>query len=653
MIIKELTLTNFRVFKGEHKINLEPKKDKHIVLFGGLNGAGKTSILTGIRFALLGRDAIENANTNAAYIERLAELVHGGKSELDTKISLVFEYHSDGKTTQFTVERQWTMGTTDTLTILESGNSDFIGSDYEKSQSFLLELVPPAIADLVFFDGEKIADLAEDTSGVILKQAVKRLLGLDTVSRLKEDLSIHLKRQGIKAADGKVKKIIESLEIEKQSYLDDSDEIRALADTEYNSIVELNHSIKLAEEDVLTGGGAWAKDKEAEKDKVEELIKLKADRENSILRELDGFFALSLAPKTMASLLNNIQKENEINAKKSFADEFRKLLPALADKLDGNKRIIDIITQEIDVHSKNYQPLEVELGLSSQQNAMLSQQINEQSNVSKSKVSKLKKELSKTIDAIDYAGVNIARAPEQEQLKASFEHLQSLQKKKQKYVFSYKKHLEEVKFLLSKVHQLATRLSKMQSDLKKTFGNDDGAIRATSTIGLLNDFSELLSQARLSELENEFIASYKRLARKEDLEIKARIDQETFDVVLVDLEGNSVNRSSLSAGEKQIYAISMLDALARVSGRKLPVVIDTPLGRLDSHHRDKLVENYFPHAADQVIILSTDTEIDESFFKGMENNLSHSYEIVFNPATRSSNIIEGYFWHEESIKEAI
>ena len=58
----------------------------------------------------------------------------------------------------------------------------------------------------------------------------------------------------------------------------------------------------------------------------------------------------------------------------------------------------------------------------------------------------------------------------------------------------------------------------------------------------------------------------------------------------------------------------MLWALGRTSGRPLPVIIDTPLARLDSDHRRLLVENYFPQASHQVILLSTDTEVDQLYF---------------------------------------
>src|SRR5690606_33202414 len=99
---------------------------------------------------------------------------------------------------------------------------------------------------------------------------------------------------------------------------------------------------------------------------------------------------------------------------------------------------------------------------------------------------------------------------------------------------------------------------------------------------------------------------------------------DAYSVTLFDQTGMLVDKKALSAGEKQIYAIAMLEALGRTSGRSLPLIIDTPLGRLDSKHRDKLVNNYFPTASHQVVILSTDTEIDESFYSALSPEISHA-----------------------------
>ena len=129
------------------------------------------------------------------------------------------------------------------------------------------------------------------------------------------------------------------------------------------------------------------------------------------------------------------------------------------------------------------------------------------------------------------------------------------------------------------------------------------------------------------------------------MQLNAHINPETFDVELVDENNKVINRKLLSAGEKQIYAIAILEALAKTSGRDLPVIIDTPLGRLDSQHRDKLINHYFPYASHQVVLLSTDTEVDERYFVDqLRDDISHAYEIVFNARTKSSALKPGYFW---------
>jgi DNA sulfur modification protein DndD len=139
---------------------------------------------------------------------------------------------------------------------------------------------------------------------------------------------------------------------------------------------------------------------------------------------------------------------------------------------------------------------------------------------------------------------------------------------------------------------------------------------------MLDDFVERMTKSKVEVLRGHFVEAFRRLARKEDMVADATIDSRTFAVALIDKAGRVIPKKQLSAGEKQIYAIAMLEALGRTSGRSLPVIIDTPLGRLDSKHRTKLVERYFPYASHQVIILSTDTEVDEPFYQGLSKHVS-------------------------------
>jgi DNA sulfur modification protein DndD len=88
----------------------------------------------------------------------------------------------------------------------------------------------------------------------------------------------------------------------------------------------------------------------------------------------------------------------------------------------------------------------------------------------------------------------------------------------------------------------------------------------------------------------------------------------------------------------------LLWGLARAAGQPLPVVIDTPLGRLDGSHRQHLLERYFPQASHQVVLLSTDTEIDEEAYERIALHVGRAYHLKFDPATNATYIEDGYFW---------
>ena len=127
---------------------------------------------------------------------------------------------------------------------------------------------------------------------------------------------------------------------------------------------------------------------------------------------------------------------------------------------------------------------------------------------------------------------------------------------------------------------------------------------------------------------------------------KVVIDRDNFRISLYDPNGKFLPKQRLSAGEKQLLAIALLWGLARVSGRNLPIAIDTPLGRLDSSHRSNLVERYFPAASHQVILLSTDTEIGELEVTKLREQeaITLAYLLKYHPDTGKTTVESGYFW---------
>jgi DNA sulfur modification protein DndD len=138
---------------------------------------------------------------------------------------------------------------------------------------------------------------------------------------------------------------------------------------------------------------------------------------------------------------------------------------------------------------------------------------------------------------------------------------------------------------------------------------------------------------------------YKLLSSKSGLIKDLTIDDKDYEISIRDRNGHEMKKSGLSAGEKEIFAVSLLWGLAQTSQLDLPIIIDTPLSRLDSVHRDNIVNNYFPNAANQVIILSTDTEIDNNYYKTLESNLSGAGKLIFSQLNELTTYQEGYFWN--------
>ncbi|HIF5686754.1 DNA sulfur modification protein DndD [Vibrio parahaemolyticus] len=669
MLITKLTLNNFRVFRGVHEIDLRPAParlskngpiegtERPIILFGGLNGAGKTSILTAVRLALFGRQSFSQVLSNGEYVDALSELIHKGVGhggiQDNASIELEFKYSQNGEENTYKVIRGWKRGKKDNL-CLEKDGVQIPELNYEQCQGFLNELIPTGIADLFFFDGEKIAELAEDESGSVLKTAVRRLLGLDVIAKLKSDLNIFLKKQGSSALSQSLKEEMDSLDEKRISHERNAEKLRGEADIVDAQIELVSRDILSLENKLSQNGGAWAKTREDEQQKVDSLLKEKVELEKQIRMEMETSLPFALAPNAMQRLQTQIKQEQQIKKKQNFGNELDSFLETLRSKYPSfdTEMAQSAIADSFKAHVGEFDSAELLLDISDRQANTIDYQLSNLSRESFSRFDEARVRLQNVEEEIDNASNNIARAPEQEQVQELFADVRALDKKKEKLIIEYHALLEEAKRELRQALGTARQIQKLHDKNKDQSNKDQSISNAQNSILLLEKFGEQLTKARVNQLENEFVQSYKKLARKEDLQLSASINPASFDVELVDEHGIKINRKAMSAGEKQIYAISILEALGRTSGRKLPIIIDTPLGRLDSHHRDKLVENYFPTASHQVVILSTDTEIDRNYTSLIQDDIARTYEICFDGTTKSSTLKEGYFWRETT-KEAV
>jgi DNA sulfur modification protein DndD len=201
-----------------------------------------------------------------------------------------------------------------------------------------------------------------------------------------------------------------------------------------------------------------------------------------------------------------------------------------------------------------------------------------------------------------------------------------------------------------KVEECEGKLGKLwEGRIEKEFARED-VRRMMELAGRTRDtmqvFLQRVTDRKIDRLSALITESFRFLLRKQSLVERIVIDPATFAITVYDQAGQAIAKQRLSEGEKQIFAISVLWGLARASARPLPAVIDTPMARLDAAHRKHLVERYFPNASHQVIIFSTDTEVDRKYYQDLQPHIARAYHLNYDEDAKRTVGEEGYFWKE-------
>tara|TARA_B100000795_G_scaffold258618_1_gene232833 strand:+ start:8704 stop:10722 length:2019 start_codon:yes stop_codon:yes gene_type:complete len=666
MIIESLGVTNFKIFKGFHKFDLAPRARDNIsppiILFGGLNGTGKTTTLTAIRLALYGRQSLGAGTTQKKYLLYLLDSVHESKvtgiKEKKASVEMTFSYTNLGVVSQYLIKRSWIIDAKDiVIESLEISLDKKLVNNltYDQAQGFLNELIPIGVSDLFFFDGEKIAQLAEDNNGGVLGDSVKKLIGLDLIEKLSGDLTVFIRNEKKLQLTGSTKEKIIVLE----TALEEKEGIITKNQIEYEAlniqIVHASSSIEHLNNSLNAYGGAWSATREQEIEKLELYNDNKIKLQSTLRELLSGAFPFSLAPKFVEHCLVVLDDEAKEKKTTAIADTVRSHISSLEAKLVNiiNPALFEVIKGEIDsefisvTSMNNTGPLIHDVSDTTHNKIQLA--VQDVFNAKKLNIKSIASELEIVNKKIDDTGINVARAPEKDLLSSRLRDLNDAQNLKSDIAIKVSMLKEIMRVDLRQAMDIVRSLEKLHADEMTSKATNRALNYAYKVKESLALFSKRVALDKVKEVELEFIKSFRRLTRKNDVNINARIEPETFSVTLLNEFGNRIPKESLSAGERQIYAIALLEALAKTSGRKLPIIIDTPLGRLDSEHRRKLVENYFPNASHQVIMLSTDTEISKKYFSYLRPNISHTIMLDYQSEEGATSLESGYFWASEEV----
>jgi len=662
MIFDAIALRNFGIFGGEQEVALAPTEEqKPIVLFGGMNGGGKTTFLDAIQLALYGAKARCSGRGKLAYRDYLREMIHRGVAPADgAAIELRFRRAVDGEMHYYRITRSWR----DTIKGIEERLEVNCDAQYDPLLSehwdeYIENYIPSGIAHLFFFDAEQIKDLAEgEHAAEILGTAIHTLLGLDLVDRLDTDLVALNRRK------------------RNESQSSEHREKSRLAEENFNRAQEILDQAKQDQGILGNDAGRLAKERNECEQRFRqeggELFLIRAELEAKCLRlqeERDAQEAVLrqiLAGPAPLLLVKNLLDEVAIQANRESQSKSAAILTAALEERDlailtqlkRNKipvrqlELIQLFLRKDRAARAGNASEPIYLNGGDQLPAELRHLQDTVLPDIKAAIKKRTETITSLKEQIARAETELARVPTEDAIAALHEKLNSLREKQKVKQAELSAHEDKVAIL---VRQLDDAKRKYERELGH--GIDDQvdaehdarvlkhAARVRQT---LEQFRAAVIRKHAERLERLILESFTHLLRKRTLISSLTIEPTTFQLELTGGDGKILPFDRLSAGERQLLATSILWGLAKASGRPIPTIIDTPLGRLDSSHRRHLLDRYFPVASHQVILLSTDEEVDEASLTRLLPHVGRSYTLNFDEERRSTTIQPGYFWNHES-----
>jgi DNA sulfur modification protein DndD len=662
MIFLELVLQNFGPYAGKQIINLNPQIDEDntrpIILLGGMNGGGKTTLIDAIRLALYGQRAQCSTRGNLSYSDFLTQCVNSKANPTEkTRIELVFEHIEEDKLIKYRVVRTWEKNPKDGkdhLGILGDDETWPIDSLVNIWDEYIENILPLGISNLFLFDGEQVKELAEqEIPPPIVVDAINGLLGLELADKLAIDLEILVNRKKREFADTKDLAKLEEIETRLQ---EKQEEYKKNNLKLINLNIEVTELEKIHEEALdrfVNEGGKIAAERSQLEQQREEKIKV-ANNLRESLREI----AADVLPLALISpLLSQVQRQGEKELKTQQIQLAKDVLIARDERLlnwlkqlnlETNKltNIQSFLAEDINnLYSNNLSTENTWLN-ADEESLSLVDNITYRLKISQNTAQKQLDELTNNEE-------DILTLDRQVQTAAAPEEYTKLQKAVKQTQTEFNKMKSQSEIMNQKLIELDAETKKLKQELNEytvenlKYQNSEHIINSAGKVQqTLKIFRERLTLKKLNKLEEEVKNCFLYLLHKSNLVHRIAIDSKTFGLSLYDLNGKPVPKHRLSAGEKQLLAIAFLWGLAKVSGRRLPIAIDTPLGRLDSSHRNNLVERYFPSASHQVILLSTDTEIAKKEYQTLQETeaIAREYLLQYNSNKRETTIKPGYFW---------
>lgn len=661
MIIKQIILKNFGLYAGEHILKFNyASETQPITLIGGLNGRGKTTLLDGIILGLYGHRALKYLqDERIKYTRYLSNHINKSTSPYEeTSITIVLA-DSETSKEQITIKRYWYNVQEEAIReYFDASRNNLVDEHLARNWDYFVEeILPLNISRFFFFDSEKISQIADDDSFESVKESIRALLGLTTIDQLISDMSKLIQKNQRSMQSNSQTDYTERF-TELQARIAENEAAAKNAYDQaahFQQLVSRDESRRDREQELFwAAGGNLGLDRKKISSSKEE----HTDRLKSLLQQVqeyvqDPSLPLLMCPDLLSSTLSNAQQNERLlfrKASQTVLKQLRELLSGTdysTPQKQNTFAFLDLAEQRFSVLTHTSQSVVFEMSADA---TYLLRRLIDSSDDRIRSLAKLLLEIHETEEILAQIEDHLSREVSESSAKRHWDQIQELNESimvneaNRRVAMDNYDRLERERVVLERqrAHLLSENMQNAQS-----LGEHQRMVRYSAIVTeTMNEFKRRIQAKKVETLQGIILRCFRSMVGKESMIQGIRIDPATLDIRLIDYAGGELLKTQLSAGEKQLFAVSILWGLAQCSGYDMPVIIDTPLGRLDSQHRINFVEGYLPFAGKQVIVLSTDEEINGRYLDLVKPYINSTYTLVYDEVQRSTSVVKGYFGGE-------
>lgn len=664
MKLKSLTLKNIGAYKDQTFDFSGEQSTQNVTLIGGKNGAGKTTFLSAMKLGLFGTLAYDMKTPSTAYFNRIKHLMNHDELEKlkglkvtrpHFKIDLTFEQIESSVRQEYRFVREWSFS--------ETGGKEFFNI-YENNASLpvneemrnlifsrFCEYLPPYLYDVCLFDGEEINRIIQqDELSNHLERLIQSALKLEVPILLEDAISRVISEETKDTIDANKQKRLEETEKKLSEARDTEETLQQKYDSLKLALEEETLSIDSKKSELKSFGGLMKEEEEQLKARLNTLENKKKENRDAVLELINGKLPFILNQQLLSDVRNQLKEEQLVE---SIEDVKAELLGGLAKELATRTALAQEELKHTLFESLSaLQPLDQPVI----HRASFSERSQIESIYESTKSEDLNSYRQQLIDnqEIDEELKMIRRKlvvqnDSVEDFMEMLSELEDSQKKIAEDTLSLRettKAWETAQIALAQTKEEYLRLKeeveREASQLSSLMHN------ATAIRALLAEFQSQQQQKGIQLIEKQALKMINRLFRKKGYIHSILIDSKNYAVTLYTEDGNRIPQATLSAGEKQLLLMSLVWAVFDVSGNRLPFIFDTLLGRLDVEHRENLLTELIPSFGEQVLILSTDSEVTEANYRLLKPVINREYSLNFDTTERSIKVVPSYFRFNET-----